>query len=342
MNRLLLAIAWGLMVTTAGSAGASVPLAIEHGSGPPTLAALLRKLLPAVVTVSAKVLEQRGAVLLERAGSGVVFDAARGYLITNNHVISHANTIVVALADGRALPAKLVGTDPDTDVAVIKVAPDRLTAIEVGDSDRLEMGDFVLAIGNPNNIGETVSSGIVGGLHRYNLGIEQYEDFIQTDAAIYPGNSGGALINLKGELVGINTAFIGASNTNPGMGFAIPINMVRDVANHILEFGNAQRAKIGITFQDRNPIQMREPTSAAYGPVITKIDVGSAAERAGLSTGDMVVQLAGRPVRNTSELRNRLRLLWAGDTAELTVLRNGATMTIRVAVQANERASRLK
>jgi serine protease DegQ len=341
MNRLLLAIAWGLMVTTADSAGASVPLPIEHGSGPPTLAPLLRKLLPAVVTVSAKVLEQRGAVVL-RAGSGVVFDAGRGYLITNSHVVDHATTIVVALADGRALPAKLVGTDPDTDVAVIKVAPDRLTAIEVGDSDRLEMGDFVLAIGNPNNIGETVSSGIVGGLHRYNLGIEQYEDFIQTDAAIYPGNSGGALINLKGELVGINTAFIGASNTNPGMGFAIPINMVRDVANHILEFGNAQRAKIGITFQDRNPIQMREPTSAASGPVITKIDVGSAAERAGLSTGDMVVRLAGRPVSNTSELRNRLRLLWAGDTAELTVLRNGATMTIRVAVQANERASRLK
>ena len=259
MNRLSLAIVCGLMVTTAGSAGASVPMPIEHSTGQLTVAPLLRKLLPAVVTVLARVFEQRGAVVSERTGSGVVFDGARGYLITNNHVIDRANTIAVVLADGRALAAKVVGSDLDTDVAVIKVYADRLVGIDVGDSDRLEIGDFVLAIGNPNNIGETVTSGIIGGLHRGNLGIEQYEDFIQTDAAIYPGNSGGALVNLKGELVGINTAFIGASNTNPGMGFAIPINMVRDVANHILEFGNAKRAKIGMSYQDPNPALVREP-----------------------------------------------------------------------------------
>ena len=170
MNRLSLAIVCGLMVTTAGSAGASVPMPIEHSTGQLTVAPLLRKLLPAVVTVSARVFEQRGAVVSERTGSGVVFDGARGYLITNNHVIDRANTIAVVLADGRALAAKVVGSDLDTDVAVIKVDADRLVGIDVGDSDRLEIGDFVLAIGNPNNIGETVTSGIIGGLHRGNLG----------------------------------------------------------------------------------------------------------------------------------------------------------------------------
>jgi serine protease DegQ len=344
MNRLSLAIACGLLVTTAGSAGASIPVPVEHNIVQPTLAPLLRKLLPAVVTVSARVFEQRGAVVSEHSGSAVVFDGARGYLITNNHVIDHANTIAVVLADGRALPAKVVGSDPDTDVAVIKVAADRLIAIEVGDSDRLEIGDFVLAIGNPNNIGETVTSGIIGGLHRSNLGIEQYEDFIQTDAAIYPGNSGGALVNLKGELVGINTAFIGASNTNPEMGFAIPINMVRDVVNHIVEFGNAHRANVGMSYQDLNPTLLceRRLSSTVSGPIITKIDVGSAAERAGLRVGDVVIQLAGKPVSNAPELRKRLQLVWAGDATELTVSRNGTTMTVRLAVQANGRASRLK
>jgi len=178
---------------------------------------------------------------INAAGSGVVFDADQGLIVTNNHVIDHADEITVTFPGGRTVPAKLVGRDADTDVAVVKVKADHLTAITFANSDQVEVGDFVLAIGNPFLIGQTVTAGIVGGLHRSNIGIEAQEDFIQTDAAIYPGNSGGALVNLRGELVGINTAFIGASNSNPGVGFAIPANMARNIVDQILEFGEVRR-----------------------------------------------------------------------------------------------------
>jgi serine protease DegQ len=269
MNRILNAISLSLMMTTAGvaAANANVPLpVIEHAVGPRTLAPLLREVMPAVVSILVRthaVRETRSTAqdrrdgrrpsdiasdrISGRAGSGVVFDGGRGFIVTNNHVIDRAESIKVMLADGRTLPAALVGADPKTDIAVIKVEPDRLTAIMSTDSDKLQIGDFVLAIGNPHNIGQTVTSGIVSGLHRNSLGLNPREDFIQTDAAIYPGNSGGALINLQGELVGINSAFIGSSSTNPGMGFAIPTNMVRDVVDQILKSGAAPRSNTGIT-----------------------------------------------------------------------------------------------
>ena len=268
MNRILNAISLSLMITTAAvvTAHASVPLpVIEHAAGSRTLAPLLRQVMPAVVSITVRthaVRESGSAVqnrrdgrrssdiafdrTSERAGSGVVFDGRRGYIVTNNHVIARAESIKVTLADGHTLSATLVGADPKSDIAVIKVEPDRLTAITTSDSDTLEIGDFVLAIGNPHNIGQTVTSGIVSGLHRNSLGLIPHEDFIQTDAAIYPGNSGGALINLRGELVGVNSAFIGSSNTNSGMGFAIPTNMIRDVVDQILESGIARRDNIGI------------------------------------------------------------------------------------------------
>ena len=229
-------------------------------AGVQTLAPVLKKIAPAVISVATKGQIGDGAKKrdIRATGSGVVFDAGQGLIITNNHVIDHADEITVTLADGRNLPAKRVGGDADTDIAVIKIAADNLTAILMGDSDQLEVGDFVLAIGNPLQLGQTVTSGIVSGLRRNNVGIERFEDFIQTDAAIYPGNSGGALVNVRGELVGINTAFAGTSNANPGVGFAIPINMARNVADQIVEFGEIRRGSLGITIDDPTPSVFRE------------------------------------------------------------------------------------
>jgi serine protease DegQ len=266
-------------------------------------------------------------------------------IVTNNHVIEHADEITVTLADHRELPAQLLGGDPDTDIAVLKVAADNLTAIPMGDSDEVEVGDFVFAVGNPLQ-GQTVTSGIVSGLHRNNLGIETYENFIQTDAAIYPGDSGGALVDLRGDLIGINTAFVGNGNTNPGMGFAIPIDMVRIVVDRIVETGNVRRGKLGIAFEDPTPALIRDYrlalSAAATTPVITKVDAGSATERAGLKAGDVVTELGGKPVRNANDLRLRLGLLWVGDTAEFTVMRKGQPQLFRLAVADREQHAKAK
>jgi Do/DeqQ family serine protease len=360
MNRFFGAIVLGLGAAAAGScvAQASVPLpVVAEVTGTPTLAPMLKKITPAVVSISIKghtaadpnatVKNRRDAKnkpepaadhQIHAAGSGVVIDANQGIIITNNHVIDHADEITVTLSDGRELPAKLIGTDPDTDVAVIKVTADNLTVMPIADSDKLEVGDFVLAIGNPFLIGQTVTSGIVSGLRRNNVGIEEYEDFIQTDAAIYPGNSGGALINLRGELVGINTAFIGATSTNPGMGFAIPMNMARNVVDHIMESGDARRGRLGITFEDLTPALSREwkLTAMRTGTVITKVEAGSAAEHAGLKGGDVVTEIGRTPIHDTNELRSRMGLLWMGDTAEFTVLRDGQPTVIRAVITGSE------
>jgi Do/DeqQ family serine protease len=359
MNRILGATALGLALATGGAltANASVPLpVIEQASGMPTLAPVLKKITPAVVSIAvkghapeataqrkgrdAKRAEPAADHQVRAAGSGVVIDARQGLIITNHHVIDRADEITVTLSDGRDLQAKLIGGDPDTDVAVIKIPAENLTAIAIGDSDRVEVGDFVLAIGNPFLIGQTVTSGIVSGLHRTNVGLEEYENFIQTDAAIYPGNSGGALVNLRGDLIGINTAFIGSTNSNPGMGFAIPVNMARVVADRILETGDVRRGKLGITFEDSSPALIREFkfASAPATPIITKIDPGSPADRAGLKAGDVITELAGSPVHDTSDLRTRLGLLWVGDTAEFTVARDGKPTVLRAVIADQQRA----
>jgi serine protease DegQ len=259
MTKFLKMAALGLALTVGGTnANASVPLPmLEQASGAFSLASLLKQITPAVVSIAIKGGAKNAALnslpnkgqraqraasardLGRATGSGVVIDAGEGIIVTNAHVIAGADEIAIAAADGRELQAKLIGSDARTDLAVIKVQEKMPTAILIGNSDRLEVGDFVLAIGNPFLIGQTVTSGIVSALHRNKLRIEQYEDFIQTDAALYPGNSGGALVNLRGELVGINTAFVGVGNTNPGMGFAIPINVVRSVADQMMRNGEA-------------------------------------------------------------------------------------------------------
>jgi len=353
MNKLLGAVALGLAIAGGNIvAVASVRLPAEQMSGMPSLAPLLNQIKAAVVTVTITGRSGReknsrqgpGRAVNTRdlpaerqvkaTGSGVIIDAEKGLIFTNNHVINGADDIIVTLGDGREAPAKRVGSDPSTDVAVIKVQAQDLTALLIGDSDGLEVGDFVLAIGNPYRIGQTVTSGIISGLHRTNVGIEKYEDFIQTDAAIYPGNSGGALVNLRGELIGINTAFIGATSTNPGMGFAIPINMVRFIADQLLKYGEVRRGRLGITFDDPTPALIRSLKLSApvTAPVIVKVDKGSPAEGAGLKAGDVVSELARISVRDTSDLRTRIGLLWVGDVADLTIVRNGKPMIIRATI----------
>src|SRR5262245_9581950 len=253
MNRQLGTAVLGLVIAGGNiAADAGVRLPAEQMSGMPSIAPILSQIKAAVVMVSitgtgreknsrqgpgrtANTRDLPTDHQIKATGSGVIIDAEQGLIFTNSHVIKGADDIIVTLADGREAPATRVGSDPSTDVAVIRVQAETLTALSVGDSDRLEVGDFILAIGNPYRIGQTVTSGIISGLHRTNVGIEKYEDFIQTDAAIYPGNSGGALVNLRGELIGINTAFIGATKANPGMGFAIPINMVRFIADQLVK-----------------------------------------------------------------------------------------------------------
>jgi S1-C subfamily serine protease len=268
----------------------------------------------------------------------VVFDARRGFIITNSHIIDHADEITVKLTDGRALSARRVGADPETDVAVIQVRADGLTELPFGNSDRLEVGDFVFAIGNPPPIGQTVSAGIVSGLHRANVGIGPYEDFIQTDAAIYPGHSGGALVDLRGDLVGINTAFIAVGKNNPGMSFAIPINMARSLVDQMLEFGDIRRGALGFTYEDFTSARPRD----LAGAVVRAVDPQSAAERAGLKPGDLVKEVGGTPLRDAADLQIRLALLRTGEVAEFAVSRPGGTVTVRAAMAEREPAARSK
>jgi serine protease DegQ len=273
--KLLCIVTLGLAVAAgemSANAGVSLPI-LERTSGASSLAPLLKQITPGVVSIriatkgransatnSSLSKNQRAATRtdlladsqMRTTGSGVVIDPNEGIILTNTHVIDGADEITVAFADGRELQAKRVGSDAGTDVAVIRVQAQALAPIPVGNSDQLEVGDFVLAIGNPFQIGQTVTSGIISGLHRNKLGFRQHEDFIQTDAAIYPGNSGGALVNLRGELVGINTAFLNAGNTHPGMGFAIPINIVRTIADQIMKHGGVRRLP-GVTFNEPIP-----------------------------------------------------------------------------------------
>ncbi len=336
-------------------AQAEVPLSIlEQAGGLPTLAPVFAKVSPSVVSIkidshtfdarnaagknrgSPKPATQAGET---RAGSGVIFDGPRGLIITNNHVIEHADEIAVTVIRGRRLPATLVGADPETDVAVIKVQPEDLTAIPFSDSDRLRIGDFVITIGIPFPIGRTMTSGIVSALHRSNVGIARAEDLIQTDASIYPGDSGGALVNLRGELVGINAGYVGPSNTNSGVGFAIPSNLARKVVDQILAHGGVRRGMLGISYADPKASLIRGmKLTVSRRPVIDKVDAGSAAERAGLKTGDVVIAVDGAAVRDADELQSKLGLDWLGDTVELTVSRAGQSIVIHAAMEELRRA----
>ena len=266
-------------------------------------------------------------------GSGVVIDAERGIILTNHHVVRAADAIRVTFDDGQRLEATLVGSDPETDIAVLRVEPDDLTAVPLADSDALQVGDFVVAIGSPFGLAHTVTSGIVSALGRTGLGIEGYESFIQTDASINPGNSGGPLVNLRGELVGINTAILAPGGGNVGIGFAIPTNMVKIVLEQILEHGSVRRGLFGAGVQDLTPEIARALELDLFrGAVVTSLEPESPALRAGLRPGDVIIAVDGRAINSANDLRSRVGLLPPGTRIELEVLRDGKARRLKAEI----------
>ncbi len=361
MHRILSALL--LLSAVAASAPALRPalaagaIPAVGGAAVPSLAPMLARITPGVVNIAVrgKVREQNPLLQdpffrrffnlpqnqqtqereTQSTGSGVIVDAARGYVLTNGHVVENATRIEVTTKDNRRLTAKLIGRDADTDVAVLQIPATNLVAVPMGDSDRLLVGDFVIAIGNPFGLGQTVTSGIVSALGRSGLDIGENEDFIQTDASINPGNSGGPLVNLQGECVGINTAILAPGGGNIGIGFAAPINMARSVMDQIVRHGEVKRGRIGVAIQELTPdLAQSMKTSHATGAVIARVDPGSPAERAGLHGGDLVIAVNGVPVRGGTQLRNTIGLTRIGEKVDLTIDRRGSEYKVAVNVEA--------
>ena len=340
----------------------------DSAQGIPSLAPMLEKVTPAVVNIyTINQVRQNNSSLFEdrflkeffnspgskankknRAGlgSGVIIDSSKGLIITNNHVIAKATDIKVKLMDGREFKAEIVGTDPATDIAIIKINAKKLKSLKIANSNDLRVGDFVVAIGNPFGIGQTVTSGIISALGRSGLGIEAYEDFIQTDASINPGNSGGALVNLRGELIGINTAIIGSGGRNPGsigIGLAIPTNLAINISEQILKFGKVKRGILGVSAQDLTPnLAKAFGLTVRSGVLITEIRKNSSASKAGLKTGDVITAVDGKKVNKANDLRNIIGLTPIGQSLKFTVLRNKKTEFIKIEISENKELANLK
>lgn len=347
-----------LALSLISSSVLSVIPGVVDGKQLPSLAPMLDQVTPAVVNIATEgkiqvrlnplfsdpffrrffnVPDQTIERKTQSLGSGVIVDAERGLVLTNNHVIANAIQITVTLRDGRQLEAELIGTDPETDVAVIKIPSEDIVDIKTADSDELRVGDFVVAIGNPFGLGQTVTSGIVSALSRSGLGIEGYEDFIQTDASINPGNSGGALVNLRGELVGINTALFSQGGGNIGIGFAIPINLAMQITEQLLENGKVQRGFLGVSTQDLNPALIEAfGLKQKKGAVITSVVEDSPAGEAGLQPGDILIKINGREVKNANDVRNRFGLLTVGEQVVFDILRGGQSKKITTTVTAEK------
>ena len=335
------------------TASAGLPPSVD-GQPLPTLAPMLEKTTPAVVNISTtgKVVvrdpffddpffrrffdmpERQRERRTTGLGSGVIIDAKNGYIVTNSHVIDKAEDIIVTLEDGQRFNAEVIGKDPGADIAVIQIEAQRLAQIPYGNSEKLRQGDFVVAIGNPFGLGQTVTSGIVSALGRSGLGIESYEDFIQTDASINPGNSGGALVNLRGELVGINTAIYGPSGGNVGIGFAIPVNMAKQITEQLIEHGEVKRGRLGFTAQDLTP-ELAEAFGASRnkGVVVARVEAKSPADKAGIKVGDVIVVVNEREVESLAQVRNEIGLLRIGSRVKLEVLRNGKSRILIASVE---------
>lgn len=338
----------------------ALPLEVE-GENLPSLAPMLENVTPAVVNIATEgriKLKQnllfsdpffqrffKQPQPLERKtkslGSGVVVDAKRGLILTNHHVINNAIQITVTLNDGRYYNAEVVGADPETDVAVIKINAKNLTAIKTTISKNMRVGDFVVAIGNPFGLGQTVTSGIISALGRSGLGIEGYEDFIQTDASINPGNSGGALVNLRGELIGINTAIFSQGGGNIGIGFAIPISMALEIMEQLVKTGEVKRGFLGVNIQDLNP-ELAEAfgLEKQQGAIISRIIKNSPAEKAGLKAGDIILSIENKPIKNASDLKNQIGLLPVNKKIIFKILRNNKEQQVGVTVTESTSATK--
>lgn len=268
-------------------------------------------------------------------GSGVIIDAAKGYVVTNNHVVENATTIKVQLSDGRKLDAKMVGKDPRSDIALIQIQdPKNLTAIKIADSDALRVGDYTVAIGNPFGLGETVTSGIVSALGRSGLNAENYENFIQTDAAINRGNSGGALVNLNGELIGINTAILAPDGGNIGIGFAIPSNMVKSLTAQMVEYGQVRRGELGIMGTElSSELAKAMKVDAQRGAFVSQVMPNSAAAKAGIKAGDVITSLNGKPISSFAAMRAQVGTMPIGSKVTLGLLRDGKPVNVNVELQ---------
>jgi Do/DeqQ family serine protease len=337
----------------ASPAFASLPPAV-NGEPLPSLAPMLARVTPAVVNISTKTrvrarnpyyddpmfrqLFGNQGVPRERVeqslGSGVVIDAAKGYVLTNHHVVGGADDITVTLQDGRDFKAKLVGSDPDTDVALLQIPAEKLEALPIADSSQLRVGDFVVAVGDPFGLGQTATSGMVSALGRSGLG-KGFQNFIQTDASINPGNSGGALVNLRGELVGINSMIFTPSGGNVGIGFAIPTDLATGVMKQLLAYGKVRRGNLGVEVQDITPrIAAALGLKDASGAVVTQVNAGSPADGAGLQTGDVLTAIDGKTVRSSQDVRNAEGLLPLGAKVKLSVKRDGAAKDIEATIAA--------
>ena len=334
---------------------ASLPLIDSQGKPLPSLAPMLKNVTPAVVNIAtSSTVRIKGNPLFndpffrhffeqpsqqprhkktQSLGSGVIVDATKGYILTNNHVIDKADEIKVTLRNGETYEAKLIGTDPDSDVAVIQIKAKKLVAIPLANSEKHNVGDFVVAIGNPFGLGQTVTSGIISAMERSGLGIESYENFIQTDASINPGNSGGALVNLNGHLIGINTAIFSKSGGNIGIGFAIPINMASDIMQQLIDHGEVKRGRLGAQAQDLTP-QLAKAFNIPFrrGAVVSHVEKGSPADRAGLTPGDIVTDINDKPVRNAYSLHNNMGLLRIGQTVKMKIIRDNKSFTLSATV----------
>ncbi len=359
LSRLLAATVIAIGLIPAGSPAATLPAAVD-GQPMPSLAPMLTRVTPAVVNISSTTrVPVRDAYfedpmvrqffglpatprerVEQSLGSGVIVDAAKGYILTNNHVVGGADEISVTLQDGRTFKGKLIGTDPATDVAVVQIPAKHLQALPMADSSTLRVGDYVVAVGEPFGLGQTVTAGIVSALGRSGLGDSSYQNFIQTDASINPGNSGGPLVNLRGELVGINTMIFSPSGGNVGIGFAIPSNLTAEVMKQLIATGRVQRGSLGVQAQAITPrIARALKLKSSQGVVVTGVSNGSAAARAGLQPGDVLTSLDGKPLQSVQQLRNTEGLLPLGSAVRLGIMRDGQLRQISATLTAEKLAS---
>jgi Do/DeqQ family serine protease len=342
-----------LMVILSSSAVAALPVMVNDQQLP-SLAPLVEKVSPAVVNIRVSQTVSMGGNFgndafrrffglpdipggghreVASAGSGVIVDADNGYIVTNHHVVENADKIQISTMDGELFDAEIVGSDPATDIAIIKVDAEGLTDMPIGDSNSVRVGDFVLAIGNPFGLGHTVTSGIVSALGRTGISRDGYEDFIQTDASINPGNSGGALVNLRGELVGINSAIISRSGGNVGIGFAVPTEIANSIMRQILDFGEVRRGLLGVSIANVDAeVAKALDASVTSGALITRVEPGSAAEDAGLQVDDIIVMVNDKKITGAAELRNTIGLMRSGDNVDIEYVRGDDKRTTKTAL----------